>query len=107
MTRTKTDLLVVGTFPLTFTETDLLTPSDLAVNITDVCPTGTVTLAGTFRETFPDVNSTAVPPAGAAPVIVTVTSTASPPTIVELLAVMVLITGGFTLTLVDFFTAPT
>jgi hypothetical protein len=107
MTRTKVDLLVDATLPLNFTVTDLLTLSELAVTRTDVCPAGTVTLAGSFRATFPDVNNTAVPPTGAAPVIVTVTPTTSPLTIVARLTVIVLITGGFTLTLVDFLIAPT
>jgi hypothetical protein len=76
------------------------------VNTTDVCPAGTVTLAGTLNATLADVNTTEVPPAGATPVRWTVTSTLSPLTIVPRLATSELITGGITLTLAVFFNVP-
>ena len=99
-------MVVIPTFPLIFTVVAFVICLELAVNTTDVCPAGTTTLAGTVRATFPDVNITLVPPAGAGPVIRIVTSITSPPTTVVRLATTELITGGFTLTLVDFFNVP-
>lgn len=106
VTLTLPDLDVTPVMPETVTVTDLATWRALPLTVTDVCPSGTVTLAGTLRAMFDDLSVTNVPPAGAAPVRLIVRPTLPPLTTVPLLATMELITGGTTLIVAFFFSAP-
>ena len=49
------------------------------VNVTELCPAGTVTDAGTVTEGSLDVSVITIPPAGAVPIRVTVPVTITPP----------------------------
>jgi hypothetical protein len=63
-----------------FTLATAVTFTVVIANVADVAPAGTVTLAGTAAETLELVSVTNTPPAGAAPLSVTVPVTPAPPT---------------------------
>lgn len=66
--------------PVMFTLATAVTLTVVIANVADVAPAGTVTLAGTAAETLELVSVTTTPPAGAAPLRITVPVTPAPPT---------------------------
>jgi hypothetical protein len=63
-----------------FTLATAVTLTVVMANVADVAPAGTVTETGTLAETLEVVSVTTTPPAGAAPLRVTVPVTPAPPT---------------------------
>ena len=63
-----------------FTLATAVTLTVVMANVADVAPAGTVTETGTLAETLELVSVTTTPPAGAAPLRVTVPVTPAPPT---------------------------
>jgi hypothetical protein len=96
--------------PVMFTLATAVTLTVVIANVADVAPAGTVTEAGTFADTLELVSVTTTPPAGAAPLSVTVPVTPAPPTTDAGFTVTVLsdtvATAGFTVSAAVFETAP-
>jgi hypothetical protein len=93
-----------------FTLATAVTLTVVIANVADVAPAGTVTETGTFAETLELVSVTTTPPAGAAPLSVTVHVTPAPPTTDAGFTVTVLsdteAAAGFTVSAAVFETAP-